>query len=237
MKSIILSIILLFAGCIPAAPPPNTDTITTGDTATLYFSSFDGGGPEYSVSIDDPSVVAYEIVSDYDKPDHNNMPGAGYNVIYTFTGLKPGDTNMTVSARSPIGGNYDTIYRVTVDEGLNVIITEIKTIPYSGDKPMTATLTFSSFDGGGPEYSIKIDDPSIITYDSSRHYHQPNHEELDGAGYDVIFTFTGLKPGETTMTVTEYSPIMDNFDAVYKITVDDKLNVEITLVNTEDTGY
>ena len=27
-----------------------------------------------------------------------------------------------------------------------------------------ATLSFSSFDGGGPEYSIAIDDPQILTY-------------------------------------------------------------------------
>ena len=100
-----------------------------------------------------------------------------------------------------------------------------------------ATLTLSSFDGGGPEYSIKIDDPTIVTYSSSRHYNKPNHEELDGAGYDIIYTFTGLKAGETNMTVSEESPIMDNYDAVYKITVDDKLNVEIEMVSSEETGY
>ena len=117
MKSIILSIILLLTGC--TSQPPD---INTGDTATLYFSSFDGGGPEYSISIDDPSIISYSSSRHYNKPDHEEMTGAGYDIIYTFTGLKSGETTMIIEERSPIADNADYKYKVAVDDKLNVDI-------------------------------------------------------------------------------------------------------------------
>lgn len=98
----------------------------------------------------------------------------------------------------------------------------------------SATLEFHSFDGGGPEYSVVIEDPSIVSYSSERKYSKSNHEELDGAGYTVIFTFTGLKQGETKMTVQERSPIADNSDTVYNVTVANDLTVTLTKMTTKD---
>lgn len=104
----------------------------------------------------------------------------------------------------------------------------------SSDKD--ATLTFSSFDGGGPDFSLDIADPEIADYSRKRVYDNPNHEELDGAGYKMIFTFTGKKEGETTAKVTAFSPIADNFEMTYKVAVDSDLKVTLTLIEEKDSN-
>ena len=98
----------------------------------------------------------------------------------------------------------------------------------------TATLTFESFDGGGPEFHVVIADESIVSCDSDAEYDKPDHEEMNGAGYDEIITFTGLKPGETTVVIEERSPIADNLDHKYRITVDDELCVKIEQISVKD---
>lgn len=91
-----------------------------------------------------------------------------------------------------------------------------------------ARLVFSSFDGGGPEYWIEIEDPQIVTYTGRKVYDDPDHEMMTGSGYNEIYTFTGLKPGTTKMTVSMYSPLMESEDSVYTVFVDDDLNVTIS---------
>ena len=98
----------------------------------------------------------------------------------------------------------------------------------------TATLTFDSFDGGGPEFNVVIADEEIVSYTGKAKYYDADHEEFCGAGYDEIITFTGLKPGETTAVIEERSPIADNLDHEYRITVDDELNVQIEQLSVKD---
>ena len=95
------------------------------------------------------------------------------------------------------------------------------------EPPIQAVLSFSSFDGGGPEYEIVLDDPTIAEWDSRREYDRPDHDQLTGAAYTEIFTFTGLKPGETALTVSARSPIAENFDARYTLCVDGTLNATL----------
>ena len=90
------------------------------------------------------------------------------------------------------------------------------------------TLTFDSFDGGGPEYTVEIEDTEILSCSSERRYDKPNHEELTGSGYDVILTFTGLMPGDTVVTVRGESPIVPEEEHVYDVIVDEELNVSLT---------
>ena len=92
-----------------------TDNNSGGKTARLTFGSFEGGGPEFNVVIADESIVSYDSTVKYDKPDHEEMNGAGYNEIITFTGLKPGGTTVVIEERSPIADNLDHKYRITVD--------------------------------------------------------------------------------------------------------------------------
>lgn len=94
------------------------------------------------------------------------------------------------------------------------------------------TLSFSSFEGGGPEFGISIADETVVSCEQTRKYHEKNHERLRGAGYDVVFSFTGLKPGVTTAFITARSPIADNWDEQYVITVDEDLRV-----TAERTGH
>lgn len=101
-------------------------------------------------------------------------------------------------------------------------------------KEKTATVSFDSFDGGGPSFDVLIADESIVSYDSERKYHKADHEEMNGAGYDVIITFTGKKPGETTVVIEERSPIADNLDHEYKIVVDDSLKVQLTKLSVKE---
>ncbi len=89
------------------------------------------------------------------------------------------------------------------------------------------TMAFDSFEGGGPSYDVIIEDPSIIDYSISRHYRDKDHASMGGAGYDVIITFKALKAGTTRMTIQARSPIADNYDLHYSVTVDEGLNVSL----------
>ena len=101
------------------------DSTSGGKTASLSFESFDGGGPEFNVVIADEGIVSYDIRSKYKDQDHEKMRGSGYDEIITFTGIKPGETNVIIEERSPIADNLDHKYRVTVDEELNVQIEQL----------------------------------------------------------------------------------------------------------------
>lgn len=100
----------------------------------------------------------------------------------------------------------------------------------------TVRIAYDSFEGGGPEYTVTIDDPSIIAYaeEIQRSSSGEDGEYIDGASYDVIFEFIGLKQGKTKVTISARSPIADNFDAVYSASVDQDLNVKMDLVDSAD---
>ena len=95
-----------------------------------------------------------------------------------------------------------------------------------GQTAKTAELTFSSFDGGGHEYTAEIEDPSILACTSVRDYGARDELE-DGSPYRMIFTFTGLKPGTTGVNIYGRSPIIENDDASYTAVVDEELNVTL----------
>lgn len=119
MKRLVLLIMILLvilAGC---------GTEEKREGTMLTFDSFDGGGPEYSIILDDPALVSYKMERDYGKQDHEVIDGAAYTVVFTFTGLKAGDTKMIVEERSPIAGNADHEYLVKVGDDLDVTIEEL----------------------------------------------------------------------------------------------------------------
>jgi hypothetical protein len=94
--------------------------------AYLTFSSFDGGGPVYTAAIADPGVVSCYYTRSYGNPDHASVDGAAYNVRFELRGIKPGETELTVSARSPIADNWDRRYKVTVDEEKRVRVEAVE---------------------------------------------------------------------------------------------------------------
>ena len=160
--------------------------------------------PNESIGCDPP-----EALPDYDQ----------IILIYCRSG------NRSKQAAQKLAGmGYTQIYEFG---GINTWTGEIVT----GGQP--AVLSFHSFDGGGPEYSIVLDS-DIVSWKSAREYADANHDELDGAAYQVVFTFTGVKPGEATMTVEERSPIAGNLDHEYAVKVDNDLNVTVDLLTSTD---
>ena len=117
----LLSILLAALLCAgPFFSPADADEAEKA--AVLVFSSFDGGGPEYSVEFEDPSLVTYSTLREYDDPEHEMMTGSGYRIVYTFTGLKSGATDMTVRSYSPLTESFESHYTVTVGEDLAVTL-------------------------------------------------------------------------------------------------------------------
>ena len=134
--------------------------------------------------------------------------------------------------------HFDTVLRTVL---IALLLCGVAAFGFGGcahgkkDKPdgKSCTLSFHSFDGGGPSYRVAVGDGSVLSYTSEKRYNQKNHEELDGAGYDMIFTFRGLKSGSTTVTVTGESPIMGTEITVYAAAVDE--NLTVTLTKQEET--
>lgn len=106
----------------------------------------------------------------------------------------------------------------------------------TGKNAGESTLSFDSFDGGGPDFTVRLSDESLVTYQYKTRYASSDHGEMTGAGYSVIFTFSGLKKGETEMVIEERSPIADNLDHHYKLCVDAKLNVVIEEGDVTEPG-
>lgn len=124
--------------------------------------------------------------------------------------------------------------------GINTWYGEIVTenVPQNSVTPpnSTASVSYESFDGGGPEFSVRIDDPEITSCESRRNYWKDDHDQMTGAGYEVILTFTALKAGETTATISARSPVADNFDAVYAVQVDEAGNISLELLEERGTS-
>lgn len=108
--------------------------------------------------------------------------------------------------------------------------------PALGEPAQSAVLRFSSFAGGGYEYTVKVDDPSVVRCEAKYEYEEQD-EPIDGAAFDFTATFTGLKPGSTRAAIYGRSPILENEDSVYTVTVDDALNVTLTPVCSIATFY
>ena len=137
----------------------------------------------------------------------------GYTHIYEFGGILEW-TGATVAGGEP--GEVPTGSPETL------------TAPAPSTSNCTAVLTFDSFDGGGPEYEFVTDEPDVITWETVKEYARADHADLDGAAYTVTVTVRALKEGSATFTVMARSPIADNYDAAYYVTVDGVLNVTVS---------
>ena len=106
--------------------------------------------PNESIGCDSP-----ELLPDYDQ----------VILIYCRSGNRSKQAAQKLASMG-----YKNIYEFG---GINTWTGEIVTGGQS------ATLSFHSFDGGGPEYGIVLDS-DIVTWKSSREYFDANHDELDG---------------------------------------------------------
>ena len=135
--------ILLLTLCLPLFACVSPKGSGNEGTARLEFHSFSGGGPEFNVEIQDPDVVSVEKTYRYDKRDAY-VDGAGFDVYFTFTGLKAGTTLVTVAERSPIAGNFDHLYEVAVDKDLKVQLTKLSVADLDALTEPTATLAIET---------------------------------------------------------------------------------------------
>ena len=148
---LLLSLCLPLFGCV--SPKVGGD-----GTAQLTFHSFSGGGPTYTVKIEDERVLSVERTVRYNKKDHMDLDGAGYDVYFTFTGKQPGTTALTVEQRSPIAGNFDRLYEATVDEALRVTLRELSVTDLDQLTEPTATLVLEV--NGSLFYAALADTPA-----------------------------------------------------------------------------
>ena len=95
-------------------------------------------------------------------------------------------------------------------------------------------LSFHSFDGGGPIYNLKMIKSDIFTWYSKRKYYNANHENLCGAGYDVIYTFFPLRKGKGSAKVTGDSPICKVAKSKITIDIDENLNMKESVIEVKD---
>jgi rhodanese-related sulfurtransferase len=114
--------------------------------------------------------------------------------------------------------------------------TQETTVGESEMSDKTVTFRFESFDGGGPYFNVIIDDESIVSYSEVREYYSEDHDMMTGSGFDEVFTFTGIKPGETDMLIEERSPIADNLDRKFKVIINDDLSVSIEEVSVTEVN-
>lgn len=155
-------------------------------------------------------------------PDKNQIV-----LVYCRTGRRSKEASQKLADMG-----YVNVYEFGgIEDWTGEIVTEEASDNSGGEK---AKLSFESFDGGGPDFNVLIADEGIVSYETEVKYHSSDHGEMTGSGFDKIITFTGIKPGEMTLIVEERSPIADNLDHKYRVTVDDELNVKIELLTVKD---
>ena len=168
--------------------------------------------PNESIGCDSPEAL----------PDYNQII-----LIYCRSGNRSKQASQKLASMG-----YKNIY-----EFGGIIDWTGETVTTEEEKLMnTAVLRFSSFSGGGYEYSVDVNDPSIVQFEA-RYEYEEHAEEIDGASFDYIVSFTGLKPGTTTATIYGRSPIADNENSVYTVSVDNALHVTLTPVRTISSFY
>ena len=155
-------------------------------------------------------------------PDKNQII-----LVYCRTGRRSKE-----AAQKLADMGYVNVYEFGgIEDWTGEIVMEEVSNNFGGGK---AELRFESFDGGGPEFNVLVSDEDTVSYETEVKYYRSDHAEMTGSGFDKIITFTGIKPGETTVVVEERSSIADNLDHKYRVTVDDELNVQIELLSVKD---
>nr|MCR5773737.1 rhodanese-like domain-containing protein [Lachnospiraceae bacterium] len=164
--------------------------------------------PPEELSDPEQIILVYCRTGRRSKEAAGKLAAMGYSAVYEF------------------GGILDWTGEVVTGEGGEG----------RADKKATATLTFETFDGGGPEFRALIDDPEIVAYDQTRYYGDKDHDNNTGSSCTVEFSFTGLKPGKTKMRIEERSPIADNLDREYDVSVGDDLKVTVEEISVEEVS-
>ncbi len=181
-------------------------TVSFGEGYVPLEKTKYAAGESVSVSFDMIATdTDYSFFSDDVEFEQSYDPARGY--VFTFT--MP-DHDVKIDMRTRNSMEYDPDAQNAYAQG-----------------PLTAKLMFETFDGGGPEFSVVIEDDMVVDYDKDIRYLDDEHEQENGAGKNVVYEFWGVNPGQTRVLIKERSPIAGNFDRCYKVMVDDNLNVSM----------
>lgn len=100
-----------------------------------------------------------------------------------------------------------------------------------GKEPFT--LTFSSFDGGGPSYYAVISEPEKIEWGWYSVYEEDRDPMETGSAYDVVMIFTGRIPGTVEMYIEMYGPLVpvpaeeEAKPVIYVLEIDEDYNIKL----------
>ena len=141
--------LLLLSGCF-ALPFSVFPAAAQGQTAEITLSSF-GGGPTYSVAVQDPEIVRCT----FETTHNSNAPGAAVTTVVTLTGCRAGTTTLTVQMDSPSDAS-PVVYTVTVDDDLHVTLTQARSLAALSFR-RTSAIAHDAVDlvvrAGGPGYA------------------------------------------------------------------------------------
>ena len=243
---LLLAAAVLLAGC-PAPQPPMETTapqspvdappVTSG--TELRFSSFDGGGHEYTLTAEDPSILSFTARRDYGSAEHDTQTGASYEMVFTLTGLQPGTTGITVYGASPILDSELWLYTAVVDENLSVSLSPVQTIcqltlyrdgflalenPRYQITPGPEGFTLTVDEAGSCDLSLETVDALYDVfqrYDMARWdgFAESNPYVLDGEGFlvEVLLTDgTRVQASGENAFPPHYHEAMDAMTAILK---------------------
>ena len=96
----------------------------------------------------------------------------------------------------------------------------------------TFELTFSSFEGGGPEYLPILTAPEKVWVSYARESEASEVPAPPGSGYTTTMTFHGRIPGRTELRIEAYGPLLPvpaggEPTVVYVLEVDNHFNVRL----------
>ena len=240
-----LLMILLAAGLMISAGCDSNGQTMNGNDMDKTYTQIDQETAKEMMARDDGHVVV--DVRRQDEYDAGHIPGAiliPNESIGTERPEELPDLNQIILIYCRSGNRSKQAAQKLFDMGYTQLYEFGGINTWTGEitgedvtmKNTPAVLYFDSFDGGGPEYEAEIGDPTIVSVTQGRSYSSPDHGEIDGASFSVIFTFTGLKPGETRVEITSWSPIVDGERIIYALKVDERLNVTAQYLSSEELG-
>ena len=103
--SLILAVIMCFMGTVNCFIGGGESPVEPPRAVTLRYSSFSGGGYEYSAEIGDPEILSFRSYRDYGDTEGEIPPGAGFDEVFIFEGVKPGMTLMSGEKAEATPGN------------------------------------------------------------------------------------------------------------------------------------
>ena len=232
--------ILIISGCSSAA----NNSANIGNTVLSYHQISQEKAREMMARNDGHVVVDVRRTDEYEA---GHIPGAILIPNESIDKDRPSelpDLDQIILIYCRSGNRSKQASQKLADMGYKNIYEFGGIITWTGDtvtgsspypESRISTLVFSSFDGGGPSYTLRFTGPEdVISYSRSKEYGNPDHDKMDGSPFDVIFTFVGLKPGKTSFVIEERSPITTNRDITYSVTVDEELKVTVELLKTEE---